>query len=212
MDTLSQTVGTTLKDVGYLTIPAFLNEGQVQQLRSFLDTYLRGGNHPTRVENDDFIYVRDIIGSDTGIHNLLHGLYVSQIPSILGCSTVEVVRDEAIVKRPRRTRQYPWHQDIAYFPRDREITSLIALSDLGPDRGGISIIPGSHKRGPIQHEKGSLGLAVQPDASWMSGYDIDLPSGTLLLLHPCTIHRGITNLSESPTESYTIVVANTDHA
>ena len=63
-------------------------------------------------------------------------------------------QDMALLKPPRIGREKPWHQDHAYFdlPLDTPVVGVwIALDRAGTDNGCMTIIPGSHRRGPVVH-------------------------------------------------------------
>ena len=63
-------------------------------------------------------------------------------------------QDMALLKPPRIGREKPWHQDHAYFdlPLDTPVVGVwIALDRATTDNGCMTIIPGSHRRGPVVH-------------------------------------------------------------
>ena len=63
-------------------------------------------------------------------------------------------QDMALLKPPRIGREKPWHQDHAYFnlPLDTPVVGVwIALDRAGTGNGCMTIIPGSHRRGPVVH-------------------------------------------------------------
>ena len=63
-------------------------------------------------------------------------------------------QDMALLKPPRIGREKPWHQDHAYFdlPLDTPVVGVwIALDRATTDNGCMTVIPGSHRRGPVVH-------------------------------------------------------------
>ena len=63
-------------------------------------------------------------------------------------------QDMALLKPPYIGREKPWHQDHAYFdlPMDTPVVGVwIALDRAATDNGCMTIIPGSHRRGPVVH-------------------------------------------------------------
>ena len=63
-------------------------------------------------------------------------------------------QDMALLKPPRVGREKPWHQDHAYFdlPLDTPVVGVwIALDRATTENGCMTIIPGSHRRGPVVH-------------------------------------------------------------
>jgi phytanoyl-CoA hydroxylase len=65
----------------------------------------------------------------------------------------ELFQDMAMIKPPQG-REKPWHQDHAYFnlPLETEIVGVwISLTEVTPDSGGMFLLPGGHRRGPVPH-------------------------------------------------------------
>jgi phytanoyl-CoA hydroxylase len=65
----------------------------------------------------------------------------------------ELFQDMAMIKPPQG-REKPWHQDHAYFnlPLETEVVGVwISLTEVTPESGGMYLLPGSHRRGPVPH-------------------------------------------------------------
>ena len=72
---------------------------------------------------------------------------------VIGAQPV-LFQDMALLKPPRIGREKPWHQDHAYFdlPLDTPVVGVwIALDRATTDNGCMTVIPGSHRRGPVVH-------------------------------------------------------------
>ena len=72
---------------------------------------------------------------------------------ILGAAPA-LFQDMALLKPPRIGREKPWHQDHAYFdlPLETPVVGVwIALDRATTANGCMTIIPGSHRRGPVVH-------------------------------------------------------------
>src|SRR6185437_1180446 len=62
--------------------------------------------------------------------------------------------NQSVFTMPETPREFPWHQDDGYTPVTTApyLTLWLALNDATPENGCISVLPGSHKRGLIEHK------------------------------------------------------------
>ena len=82
-----------------------------------------------------------------------HPKLLDVVSRVIGAAPA-LFQDMALLKPPRIGREKPWHQDHAYFdlPLDTPVVGVwIALDRAGTDNGCMTIIPGSHRRGPVVH-------------------------------------------------------------
>ena len=82
-----------------------------------------------------------------------HAELLDVVSRVIG-SPPELFQDMALLKPPRIGREKPWHQDHAYFdlPLDTPVVGVwIALDRATTENGCMTIIPGSHRRGPVVH-------------------------------------------------------------
>lgn len=86
---------------------------------------------------------------------------LSHHPAVLGLvrrllgSEPEMFQDMALLKPPRG-REKPWHQDNAYFAYASGTPVVgvwIALDRAGVENGCMHVLPGTHRRGPVNHFK-----------------------------------------------------------
>jgi len=61
-----------------------------------------------------------------------------------------------IIKEANTPKHVSWHQDLTYWglDRDDQVSLWLALSDAGVDAGCMRVIPGSHRRGRLEHITG----------------------------------------------------------
>jgi hypothetical protein len=90
----------------------------------------------------------------------------------------------------------PPHQD-CYYVRGSEAlwTAWLPLGDCPRELGGLAVLPGSHRRGLLDHQGegvGRQGVAVAEDLVWAAG---DYACGDVLLFHGLTLHRAADNVS-----------------
>lgn len=197
----------TLKREGYVTIPNFLDDAQCQSLDTLLEPHLFGERNSRRVSNENIIFSRCLSDSDPQLRSFSGNVNLLNLMKIWLQSEIKILRDESIVKLPKRPFRCPWHQDQAYFRRDELITATIALTASGTDQGGTTLIPGSHAFGEIPHIKSELGLCIEDENLLKGAIDVQLQPGTLLLIDPMVIHRGGQNISSEPVKSYVLMMS-----
>ena len=101
-----------------------------------------------------------------------------------------------------------WHQDFPFFPHTHMdlLACMFLLDDATPDNGCMRVIPGSHKRGPVDHyaEDGKFaGRCTNPadyerDVRESHVVDFVVPAGSMTVHHCCTLHASYPNRSTNP--------------
>ena len=114
-------------------------------------------------------------------------------------------RDAMInVKAPGAGGRVGWHQDLPFYPHTNcgTIQVLIALFDVAPAQGPLTVLPGSH-RGPVfEHYDAADNWTGRIAERDLEGLDLDaavaLPcaAGDAILVHPLTVHGSRPNRSE----------------
>jgi non-haem Fe2+, alpha-ketoglutarate-dependent halogenase len=66
------------------------------------------------------------------------------------------------IKEPRSLSTVGWHQDAYYWPMTphNSVTVWLAFDDVGPDNGGMKLLPGSHRGGIIKHRRSTQTSSV----------------------------------------------------
>jgi ectoine hydroxylase-related dioxygenase (phytanoyl-CoA dioxygenase family) len=123
-------------------------------------------------------HAKKLIGGDTGLF--------SKIPFRID---VPVETKELAV----------WHQDYWYVKGNTDVvTAWIPLQDTTYVNGCLSVMPGSHKLGPVPHDTHVLGKKQIP-AKHLGGEIrlAEMKKGDVLFFHSCLLHTGNINLSDS---------------
>ena len=117
-----------------------------------------------------------------------------------------IYRDSMInVKSPGSGGSGDWHQDLPFYPHTHTATIqiLIALYDVPPKQGPLTVISGSHKGRIFEHydEKGNWSGKIK-DADLDSidqrnARALPCRAGDAIILHPLTLHSSGPNNSES---------------
>ena len=149
-----------------------------------------------------YVVVRELIDAGTlkTLAERLHGVIRGSVPTAKG---MLVMRDVLIAKgvvkaqRPGVDGRHPLHQDLVYFPfrpADRIVASQTALEPMRRENGCLSIVPGSHERGLIDHENlpwqganagywGAVGVGAHPDR-----VHLEMEPGDTVFFHPVLLH------------------------
>ena len=142
--------------------------------------------------------------------------------TLLGVGHVQLFAEGGVIKPARQegARATRWHQDLPRQPFDRRdaLTIWIAAEDIGPDRGPLAFLPGSHRLGPL----GRLDMAVDGEdniAQCFNGEDRELlgqPVTQPLKAGDATIHCTLmfhsagTNLTDRPRRAWAITYFSAD--
>jgi ectoine hydroxylase-related dioxygenase (phytanoyl-CoA dioxygenase family) len=107
-------------------------------------------------------------------------------------------------KEAHRATYAEWHQDDAYFRLDppEQVTAWLALSEASEQSGCMRMIPGSHKRGTINHfdkpgEENIIRRGMTVDGLGpQDGVVAPLKAGEMSLHHTHTLHSSGPNDSD----------------
>jgi ectoine hydroxylase-related dioxygenase (phytanoyl-CoA dioxygenase family) len=106
-----------------------------------------------------------------------------------------------MMKPARSGAPAPWHQDLAFFVHDRArlIACQVYLDDSTAENGCIRVVPGSHRRGLLNHFDGDrFTEIVQGDTSAFDAAAVPVPvrAGGMILWHCLTLHSSEPNRSD----------------
>ncbi|MFM9874105.1 MAG: phytanoyl-CoA dioxygenase family protein [Fimbriimonadaceae bacterium] len=116
--------------------------------------------------------------------------------SYLGPDT-DLYFNQKVYKNPHGQNSFSWHQDDAYGPVEPApyLTVWIAISDATPENGCISVLPGSHNRGLVDHWEGSFGLECHRSDDPDQGMLVPLQAGSAAVFWSQTMHKSGPNKS-----------------
>jgi phytanoyl-CoA hydroxylase len=115
--------------------------------------------------------------------------------------------DQAVYKKPRGEKDFPWHQDNGYtfIEPQQYLTCWVALSDATPDNGCPWLAPGLHRFGTLRHWMTDTGwrcLDEVPDA-----VAVPLRAGSIAVFSSLTPHRTGPNRTGAVRKSYIVQFA-----
>jgi ectoine hydroxylase-related dioxygenase (phytanoyl-CoA dioxygenase family) len=122
---------------------------------------------------------------------------VDPVAAIIG-PNVQLHHTLMHAKPPRIGAAFPMHQDYDYFPHklDTMVAATLYLDDAGPENGCLVVMPGSHKRGYIEHtHKGSHHLPLE-QFPIEKATPVPMQAGDLLIFSYLTIHGSTPNTSD----------------
>lgn len=118
---------------------------------------------------------------------------------IAGCDIGLFTHIPLRIDLPQVTREFAvWHQDHFYVKGNTEIiTAWVPLQDTSFIKGCLQVMPGSHKMGPIEHDKTALGKKAYPSTIFDREIRyVEMKRGDALLFHSCLLHSSNMNLSD----------------
>lgn len=123
---------------------------------------------------------------------------------------VDLYWNQSVFKHPETEQVFPWHQDDAYTPVEPSpyLTLWLAISDATEENGCISVLPGSHKRGLVEHQQTPYGWACHSSEDPDQGILVPVPAGSLIAFWSLTMHKSGPNLSPGIRKAFVIQYAN----
>lgn len=202
---------------GYLVIPELLGGRILARLRSALAEVLRSAKGVTRntrkflvVKGPDKGYcvkrVRDPIKHHQAFYDLVfHPRILDVVENLIG-PNIQLQQSRLILKPRAPDVWFDWHQDYPAFPHTNFDLLIVTvyLDDSTPDNGCLTVIPGSHRLGPLPHRFTFEGAprteivdesVVTDRARWLQ---TPVPAGGIEVHHGNLLHSSAANLTDRP--------------
>jgi phytanoyl-CoA hydroxylase len=216
---------TEFEEKGYLVAKGLLAPDEIARLLNRLGEYA-GGERPAtngivvqiepRVERNE-ITAQDRAGSVRKIDNLVPGdglftqlalnpTIVSIMQSVLG-PNLQLYRSAALMKPPGIGSQKGVHQDSPYWPIEpmNLVSCWIAFDRATVANGCMTVIPGSHRLGPLPHVEITDDYVIAEEH--YRAHDlipVEMEAGTGLVFHSLLIHGTAPNRSPFPRRAITL--------
>jgi ectoine hydroxylase-related dioxygenase (phytanoyl-CoA dioxygenase family) len=142
------------------------------------------------------------------LRKILFGAAMAEVCRATLGETAYFFFDQYVVKGPEGGMPFSWHQDSGYVvgnggPVDHApyLTCWCPLDDATEENGTVRLIPGSHRRGIIAHERksGSNDLAVLPEEQ---GVLVEAKAGDVVAFSSLTLHATGANRSNAARRVY----------
>ena len=117
---------------------------------------------------------------------------------LIGSPNVQLHHNKLFIKPPERGSPFPMHQDYPYFPHERHtmLAAVIHFDDAPLEKGCIRVVPGSHKRGAIEHNpQGGFHLPLE-QYPLESNAPCPAKAGDVLFFNYLIIHGSGVNVSQ----------------
>jgi phytanoyl-CoA hydroxylase len=103
-----------------------------------------------------------------------------------------------LMKPPETGQAFPPHQDAAYYAANEPeyIIATLHLDATTTENGALRFLPGSHKRGLIEHNR--KGKAHLPDVDMADLVEVQAQPGDLVCCSIFTVHGSPPNRSSAP--------------
>lgn len=135
----------------------------------------------------------------------------------LGHAAPRLVQSMYIFKHPRAGGAVTVHQDATFLRTDPPsvIGFWIALQDADTENGCLWALPGQHRAAPAPrarfgYDGGPLALVADDPRPWATdgAVPLEVPAGTLVVLHGLLPHFSHANRSGRPREAYALHVVD----
>ena len=202
---------------GYLVVPALLTPRELARLRSALADVLRTARGVTR-SNRTFLMVKGLDGRyhvkricdpiahhPTFYHLVFHPRILDVVERLIG-PNIQLQQSRLILKPRTPQAWFDWHQDYPAFPHTNFDLLIVTvyLDDSSPDNGCLTVIPGSHRLGPLPHRFTFEGAprtqvadkrVVADRSHWRR---TPVPAGGIEVHHGNLLHSSEANLTNRP--------------
>ncbi len=218
---LSEAQLASYHENGYLVLPDVLSESELAALRAAADALdeerLRRGGAERTVAIHDVIFLQEAFM--TAAHH----------PALVGASVQLVGENLHLIQA--RVHWKPiakgegaveWHQDYPFHPLTNYdvLAATFLLDDTTVQNGALQAIPGSHKRGPLNHhdtDGAFVGRCTHaedyaPDVANGNLYDLVGPAGSMTIHHGNLLHYTHPNNSDTPRRALVYQIAAGDAA
>src|SRR3954471_2259236 len=194
--------GDFYREHGYVLVHGVFDEREVDEMRGAIDRILEGVAATEHDRSHTWAGVDQSLQLK-GFHDLTyhdgvftrmvaHPRLVELLTQLIG-PNVQLHHTKMLVKPPEHGAPFPMHQDYPYFPHERHtvLAASIHLDDTNLDNGCLRVVPGSHRRGPLDVQGESNTLAVPLD----EGTPVPAVAGDVLFFNYLTIHGSGPNTS-----------------
>ena len=131
----------------------------------------------------------------------------------LGCAQPLLLQSMYIFKQPGIGDEVVWHQDSTFlYTEPMSVFGLwVALEDATVENGCMWALPGRHGEGLRQRFRyvdGALSTEILDPEPWPASgkVPLEVPQGSLVVLHGCLPHWSDSNLSDHSRHAYTLHV------
>ena len=187
---------STYGENGFVAPVTVLDAGEAAEHRTALDA--------VEAELGPVHYINKIHTVMASAYELAsHPTVLDFVESVIG-PDILLYNTNYIIKEPGSAAHITWHQDLTYWgldDDDAQVSMWLALSPATAESGCMTMIPGSHTGGRVEHAENSdgdnlllLGQHIT-DVDESAGVYCTLEPGEASFHHGWTVHRSTPNVS-----------------
>ncbi|HEX6971539.1 MAG TPA: phytanoyl-CoA dioxygenase family protein [Limnochordia bacterium] len=201
------------KENGYLLVPGLLTQEEAAFYRAECHALIE---RLKKVRNVEATWgsARKLAGAaETQLHHchdvqfysaafsrlIVHEKLMQATACLLG-PNIQLHHTKMFIKPAEKGSPFPMHQDHPYFPHERHtmMAAILHFDDAPLEKGCVRVIPGSHKLGPIPHEREG-GWHLSPEEYPLEkATPCPAKAGDVLFFSYLTIHGSGLNQSQEP--------------
>lgn len=185
-----------MDEFGYTLFDHLFTVAEMDELHALFTAYESRMSREHR-SGSEVVFTQKIAERDPAIRAFAErDEFVEISTAFLGPDT-DLYFNQMVYKKPNGTKSFSWHQDDAYGPVEPSpyLTVWIAINDATQENGCISVLPGSHKRGLVEHFDSDFGLACHRLDDPDQGVLVPLAAGGVACLWSQTMHKSGPNRS-----------------
>lgn len=209
----------TYHDAGWVVIPEVVDPSLMAALRADLDG-LHDRQRAQPVDGTGVVWEHEY---PERIHQLMNSELVSPIiddltrnqrlldaiEAIVG-PDVLLFHSKLMMKSAGTGGTTPWHQDWGYWrhhsAEPTHCNAMLAIDAHGPSNGGLQIVSGSHKDGPVDHRHvttTAFSTGLSDDMSAFQATPVIMQPGDMVFFGPMVIHGSGPNTGDQPRRANT---------
>jgi hypothetical protein len=194
---------------GFTRVPGFFTKEEMDSLILDIQTADPKQHQPSGLNVGELVFYDNLFSNSARIRNFIsQPRLVDFLKTVIG-PDFWVRWDQAVFKGPGGG-EFPWHQDNAYNRlRDEHFQLWIALSKMNAERGGLWLVPGSHKKGRLPHVR--IGRHQAFTGSTENSICIEAEIGDVVLFSSLMLHYTSPNVSTEDRWAYVVEYMSLDH-
>jgi phytanoyl-CoA hydroxylase len=206
------------RENGYLHLPAIFTREEAAYLRAEAHALIqrlaaaRGGEQALHAQWGSAKLVSDAPTVLLHCHNaqfhsaaftrlICDPRLTDRIADLIG-PNIQLHHTKLFIKPPERGAPFPMHQDYPYFPHEKHtmLAAIVFFDDAPIEKGCLLVVPGSHKLGPIPHDReGGWHLPVEA-YPLERATPVPAQAGDVVVFNYLTIHgSGVNTTQEART-------------
>ncbi|MGC4045045.1 MAG: phytanoyl-CoA dioxygenase family protein [Armatimonas sp.] len=203
-----------LEEHGYFLLEDVFTPAEMDDLAGWIEAHQHRHEEAIKAQGgtqgisraEEITFTSHLAENDDNIRDFVtRPEFVAITTPILG-PDVDLYWNQSVFKMPDGESEFPWHQDSGYTDviPSPYLTLWLAINDATTENGCISVIPGSHKRGLVPHEKTSIGLSCHSLNDPDQGIQVPVKAGSIAVFYSLTLHKSGVNRSKGPRKAYVI--------